>query len=64
MGFVHDRLVPALTGLVLLASGPAAAAGPQPLYHGMHWRLIGPFLGPLRQQIVYQVTHGTILAGL
>jgi len=45
MGFVHDRLVPALTGLVLLASGPAAAAGPQPLYHGMHWRLIGPFLG-------------------
>lgn len=42
------RLIPFAASLVLLASvcgAATAATGPQALYRGMRWRLVGPFLG-------------------
>ena len=48
MDVLRRSLVSFSAFLILLASGlgiASAASGPQPLYSGMQWRLVGPFLG-------------------
>ena len=49
MNKFHAGLAAGLAALLMLAAPvaahAAAAPGPQPLYQGMRWRLIGPFLG-------------------